>query len=61
MQTEALCLITVPGVLGVSHFIMLDHLLDNDAAVIDPAKGNRYLSDYETVKDIRVFRSSGSR
>ena len=35
-------------------------LLHSRLAVIDPAKGNRYLSDYETVKDIHIFRRSGS-
>ena len=53
-------LITVPGVRGARHFIVPDGLTDDDMKLIDPAWGKQYLSQFETVCELRVFRRSAS-
>lgn len=50
------CLITVPGVNASRHFTALYALTEDDALVMDPLSGERRLSSYEWVHDIRVFR-----
>lgn len=50
------CLITVPGKNSENHFLALYQVLDDDAAVYDPLCGERKLSSYEKVREIRVFR-----
>lgn len=50
------CLITVPGVNASRHFTALYALTEDDVVVMDPLFGERSLSSYEQVHDIRVFR-----
>lgn len=50
------CLIAVPGVNASRHFTALYALTEDDVVVMDPLFGERSLSSYEQVHDIRVFR-----
>lgn len=50
------CLVTVPGVNAAVHFTALLGVLSDDAVVLDPLCGERNLSSYDQVHDIRVFR-----
>ena len=50
------CLITVPGVNADRHFLVLYHLLPDDAVVFDPMYGEKRLSTYDRICEIRMFR-----
>ena len=50
------CLITVPGKNADRHFMALLHQLPRDAVVYDPLCGERTLSSYNRVCEIRMFR-----
>ena len=50
------CLITVPGEKADRHFLALLTLLPDDAIVFDPACGEKRLSMYERICEIRAFR-----
>ena len=49
-------LIAVPGVRGERHFIVPDDLTEDDMAVIDCAWGKKYLSEFDQILEIRVFK-----
>ena len=49
-------LITVPGINAPRHFIAPDYLTEDDMAVIDSASEKRFLSEYEKVLELRVYR-----
>ena len=55
------CLITVPGVNADRHFTVLCELLQDDAIVFDPICGEKRLSAYDRICEIRVFRPLMSR
>ena len=58
------CLVTVPGAKADRHFTALCRILPDDAVVYDPLCGERRLSSYHRVCEIRVFRpweEGGSR
>ena len=50
------CLITVPGKNAERHFTALIRLLPDDALVYDPLCGERKLSAYDRICEIRAFR-----
>lgn len=50
------CLIVVRGKNGPFHFIVLEELTEDDAIVFDSKAGQRYLSEYAEVYQIRLFR-----
>lgn len=50
------CLITVPGEKADHHFTALLALLPDDAIVFDPVCGEKRLSMYEQICEIRAFR-----
>lgn len=50
------CLVTVPGVNASTHFLALLGLVGDDAVVYDPLYGQRLLSTYDRVLELRVFR-----
>ena len=50
------CLINVPGNHAVHHFLTLLRLLPDDAVVYDSVCGERKLSSYDRLCEIRVFR-----
>lgn len=50
------CLITVPGVNAEKHFTAFLGLLPADVLVYDPLHGERKLSEYSLVSEIRSFR-----
>jgi hypothetical protein len=52
-------LITVPGLRAERHFIVPDHLTDTDMAIIDCAWGKKYLSEFDTIHELRTFRRLG--
>jgi hypothetical protein len=54
-----LCLVAVPGIRSGKHFLALCGLAGDDAVVYDPLCGQRRLSTYEHVYNIRVFRREG--
>lgn len=49
-------LITVPGTNAPKHFIAPDALTEDDVAVIDSASEKRFLSEYDKVLELRLFR-----
>ena len=49
-------LITVSGTNAPRHFIAPDYLTEEDLAVIDSASEKRFLSEYEKVLELRLFR-----
>lgn len=49
------CLITVPGKLAERHFTTFLGMRGDDAVVYDPVCGERLLSSYKRVCEIRVF------
>ena len=49
-------LITVPGVNAENHFVVPDHPIDGDMAIIDCAWGKERLSEFEIVKQLRLFK-----
>ena len=49
------CLVTVPGVKAERHFTALLELLSEDAIVFDPLCGEKRLSEYDRICDIRAF------
>ena len=53
------CLITVPGIRAKWHFLALLRLLPEDAAVYDPLSGEKRLSEYSRIGEIRWFRFAG--
>ena len=55
-ENDLLCLITVPGIRSDSHFLALLCILPEDALVFVPLLGERKLSDYAKICDIRAFR-----
>lgn len=55
-QNGLSCLITVPGKNADRHFLALLHLLSSDAIVYDPLCGEKTLSSYNQVCEIRMFR-----
>jgi hypothetical protein len=57
-KNGSLCLITVPGDKTDCHFTTLLELLSDDAIVFDPICGEKRLSMYERLCEIRVFWSS---
>ena len=54
--SDSPCLITVPGFRAERHFITPIALLPDDVVVFDPKFGERRLSEYEQVLEIRMFR-----
>ncbi len=50
------CLITVPGERAERHFTALLELLPDDAIVFDPVCGEKRLSTYGRIWEIRMFR-----
>ena len=52
------CLVTVPGIQAERHFMALLRVLPDDAVVYDPLCGERKLSSYDRVCEIRPFRRS---
>ena len=50
------CLVTVPGSNAERHFTALLRGLPDDAVVYDPLCGERKLSSYDRVCEIRMFR-----
>lgn len=54
------CLVTVPGVNAQRHFTALLGLLPEDAIVFDPLCGEKRLSEYDRVCELRVFRPAGT-
>lgn len=55
-ESGALCLITVPGTRAERHFTALLRLTPDDAVVFDPLCGERILSGYERICEIRALR-----
>ncbi|MDO5134221.1 MAG: hypothetical protein Q4D81_14760, partial [Eubacteriales bacterium] len=51
-------LITVPGVRGARHFVVPDHLTEDDMAVIDCAWEKKFLSEFDEILEIRVFHAA---
>ncbi|WP_044912753.1 hypothetical protein [Butyrivibrio sp. WCE2006] len=49
-------LLTVPGVKGERHFIVPDELIDDNLTVIDCAWQKKYLSDFNTICELRKFQ-----
>ena len=49
------CLVTVPGANAARHFTTLLSVTDDDALVYDPLRGERSLSSYERVLELRTF------
>lgn len=49
-------LITVPGVRGARHFVVPDELTENDLRIIDPAWSKPFLSEFDVIHEICVFR-----
>ena len=49
------CLITVPGRMSAVHFLAVTGLTPDDAVVMDPYVGKRYLSEYSQIYEIRFF------
>ena len=49
-------LITVPGFRAARHFIVPDHLTETDMGIIDCAWGYEYLSEFDIVHELRIFR-----
>ena len=56
VEGGSLCLLTVPGLRSERHFVTPLALLPGDAAIFDPLYGERKLSEYARVIDIREFR-----
>ena len=54
-------LITVPGTNAPRHFIVPDCLMNGDLKIIDCYGDNQYISDYNTVYDLRVFRKKDTK
>lgn len=50
------CLITVPGEKAEKHFTALISLLQDDAIVFDPLRGEQRVSAYDQIFEIRVFQ-----
>lgn len=50
------CLITVPGKNAELHFTTLCRMLEDDAVVYDPCCGERRLSTYDEICEIRTFK-----
>lgn len=48
-------LITVPGIRGEHHFIVPDHMEGDDLATIDCAWEKEYLSQFDTICELRLF------
>ncbi|MCR5577381.1 MAG: hypothetical protein K6F56_10265 [Oscillospiraceae bacterium] len=55
------CLITVPGIRADRHFTALLCLTPDDAVVFDPLCGERKLSEYARVCEIRAFRRTDQK
>ena len=55
LETGNPFLITVNGVRGVRHFVVLDQVTEEDIIIIDPLEGPRSLGDFERVYELRVF------
>ena len=55
------CLLTVPGHNAERHFLCLLRLTPEDADIFDPAAGERKLSSYPKVLEIRWFRLPDGR
>ena len=49
-------LVAVPGVRGERHFIVPDYLTEDDLAIIDCAWHKKYLSAFDRIMEIRLFR-----
>ena len=56
-KTGSPCLITVPGNNAYTHFTALYCVLQDDAMVYDPICGEKMLSSYDRICEIRVFRT----
>lgn len=55
------CLITVSGRLSAVHFLAVTGLTPDDAVVMDPHTGKRYLSEYSQIYEIRFFSQKGNK
>lgn len=55
VEEGSLCLITVPGIHAEKHFTALLRLTPDDAVVFDPLCGEKKLSEYDEVREIRRF------
>ncbi len=51
------CLITVPGIRSYRHFTTLLRMTSSDAVVFDPLYGEKKLSEYRQVCEIREFKN----
>lgn len=49
------CLITMPGNNAARHFTSLLDVMDDDALVFDPCAGERRLSTYDRICEMRLF------
>ena len=58
VESGHLCLVTVPGQNADRHFTAFYRFLPGGASVIDPLCGERKLSSYDRVCEIRVFRKA---
>ncbi len=54
-KNGAPCLITVPGENAPRHFTTLLAVTEDDALIYDPSCGERNLSSYERVCELRLF------
>ena len=52
------CLVTIPGNNADAHFTTLLQVLPDDAVVYDPLCGEKKLSSYDRICEIRPFRKS---
>ena len=52
------CLVTTPGDNADAHFTTLLQVLPDDAVVYDPLFGEKKLSSYDRIYEIRVFQNA---
>ena len=55
------CLITVPGEKSERHFLALLELLPDDATIFDPVCGEKKLSTYDRICEIRMFQHANTQ
>ena len=53
------CMISVPGIHGIYHYIVPEKITDNDVRIIDCGWDCEYLSEFSEVCDIVLFRIKG--
>ncbi|GEM_PF-3211860 len=52
------CMVSVPGVRGESHYVVVDIITDDDVIIIDPTWQKRRLSEFDQVIDIIRFKET---